>query len=135
MRDLAAVGQECSRTLKSEKIFNFDIWRTTQLRPKLEIVRNSQKQQKQPGHVCARAMAPRAALDPNPLKGVYTWAIPLGRTSYRRPAQLLAHHFNFFYLFPLVKMQNPDFRKNTLHRGKSPKKPEKKPDFGRKQLL
>ena len=32
VRDLAAVGQECIRTLKSEKNFESDIWRTTQQR-------------------------------------------------------------------------------------------------------
>ena len=43
MRDLAVVGQECIRTLDSEKIFESDIWRTTQRCAKLENDPKSQE--------------------------------------------------------------------------------------------
>ena len=90
VRDLAAVGQECIRTLKSERIFESDIWRTTQRRaelendPKSQETANTSDSLSKNGHFGARVIAPSAALDPIPLKGI--WVIALGRESYRHPA-------------------------------------------------
>ena len=92
MRNFAAVGPECVRTLKSKRIFESAIQRTVQLRPKSK---NSPKPSRihwrlpvcielhsPECHNGVRAMAPSAALDPIPLKGMGPWVRSLGRKSY-----------------------------------------------------